>query len=343
MSFNPNNIIGVDVPLKIFVKESNNIVELPAKKVSSKLGFQGLEAKIAYDETVNQNFPQKSRQNNQTVKKIVHRKKELIETTGNQIANVSVNLIFKAIENKDFSFLKTNLHADNVNMTDAFGWTPLMSAAYSGNLEIVEFLLKLGAESNIKDKSGFTATTLALKNKFINIVKLLESNDIVKNSSKKSSNCKNIIKKKIEPVKEEGNFHCSVCNSNFENMTKTEHESSIVHIFNTRPKVPEAHYIVPKGSKGYQMLINSGWNEEHGLGPSGEGRKYPVKTTLKQDRKGLGLEEKNVPKVTHFKPGDRRAIKTRRAPSERTLKKWERKNHLQREARREKALRKALS
>ncbi|XP_051166038.1 G patch domain and ankyrin repeat-containing protein 1 homolog isoform X1 [Leptopilina boulardi] len=338
MSFNPNNIIGVDRPLKIFVKESNNIEELPAKKIISKLGFQGLEAKIAYEEAIN--FPnEKSQQNNQT-KKIVRGKRKLIENTTS--ANVSVNLIFKAIESKDISFLKTNLHTNNINITDAYGWTPLMSAAYSGNLEIVQLFLKLGAKKNIKDKSGLTAAALAIKNKFTNIVKLLEERDNkLKNISSKNPTVIN-KHKKIEKI----NFYCNVCNSNFENVTQLEHESSIVHIFNMKPKISGAHYIVPKGNKGYQMLINSGWDEEHGLGPSGEGRKYPVKTILKQDRKGLGLEEKknNIPKVTHFKPGDRRAIKTkRRAPNERTLKKWERDNHLQREARRDKALRKALS
>lgn len=342
MSFNPNNVTAMNHPLKIFVKESNNIEKAPVKKVISKLGFQGLEAKNAYEEAISSSN-EKSQSDNKTKKTVPRKKKFFPKKNSNEDnfnhceikTNVSVNSIFKAIESNDLTFLKRNLHPDNINTVDEFGWTPLMSAAYSGNAEIVAFFLRLKAKRNIKDKSGLTAMNLALKNKFPNIVKLLSNDEKQKiiNNSPVSA----IITEKI-------NFFCNVCNSNFENITKTQHETSIVHIFNTKPKVPAAHYIVPKGNKGYQMLINSGWDEEHGLGPSGEGRKYPVKTTLKQDRKGFGLEEKTTPKITHFKPNDRLAIKTTiRAPSERKLKKWQRDRHLQREAQREKNLRKALS
>jgi len=48
-----------------------------------------------------------------------------------------------------------------------------------------------------------------------------------------------------------------------------------------------------------------------GLGPEGEGRKYPIKTVLKRDRHGLGSSsgQSTKPRVTHFGPRDETAVK----------------------------------
>ncbi|XP_033211489.1 G patch domain and ankyrin repeat-containing protein 1 homolog [Belonocnema kinseyi] len=345
MSFIPSSILAVDRPLKIFVKE-NNVCEKPLeKKVKSEdLGFKGLEAKIAYEETISQESSRDT-QNNEAKNKVTsqrRRKKPTRKghkvTQKNSVENVSINSIFKAIEQKDMAFLVSNMHSGNVNISDGFGWTPLMSAAYAGNLEIVEHLLKLGANKKIRDKSGLTASQLASKNKFIEIEEILKrrENNSAEASKDSSGNVTTLVDKRIPETN--NNFYCSVCNSAFKDTTVKEHESSIVHVFNTKPKLLNAHYLVPKGSKGYQMLINSGWDEEHGLGPSGEGRKYPIKTTLKQDRRGLGLDKKNIPKVTHFQPGDPKAVKASRMFNQRTLKRKDRERDLRMEARKEKAL-----
>ena len=371
MSLKTNNLMGIEIPLKTFIKEGNCCEETSAKNIkSNEVGFKDLEARIAYEEAICQNFTnQDVDKSKQLSRKIICRKRgiktEMKSIKHISINNVTTNSIFKAIEQNDKAFLETNLHSGNVNMSDVFGWTPLMSAAYTGNLEIVEFLSKLGANRNVKDKAGLTAVQLASKNKFADIVDFLERKDMNNGrdqSSDRSQNLGKSIKKntskystsiddkrvsesssKKKDSVEKTDFYCTICDSEFKNTTLKQHESSIVHIFSMKPKVPEAHYMVPKGSKGYQMLINSGWNEEHGLGPSGEGRKYPVKTTLKQDRKGLGLEKKSIPKVTHFQPGDSNAVKSIRTPKQKTVKKRERQDHLRREARRERAFRKALS
>lgn len=319
MSFIPSSILAVDRPLKIFVKESNVCEEPLEKKVKSEeLGFKGLEAKIAYEETISQESSRDTQNNEAKSKVIIKRRrkkatrKEHKVTQKNVVENVSINSIFKAIEQKDMAFLVSNLHSGNVNISDGFGWTPLMSAAYAGNVDVVEFLLKLGANKKIRDKSGLTASQLASKNKFIEVEDILKKreNNSTEASKDSSGNLTTLVDKRIPETN--NNFYCSVCNSEFKDTTVKEHESSIVHVFNTKPKLLNAHYLVPKGNKGYQMLINSGWDEEHGLGPSGEGRKYPIKTTLKQDRKGLGLDKKNITKVTHFQPGDPKAVKTSR-------------------------------
>ena len=369
MSFIPSSILAVDHPLKIFVKESNVWEEPPPKKVkSNKLGFKGLEAKIAYEETISQESGRVTIQNPEAISKISNQTNQRSRnkprnghkvTQKNAIKNVSINLIFKAIEQKDMAFLKSNLNSGNVNMSDGFGWTPLMCAAYAGNLDIVEFLLKLGAKREIRDKSGLTASKLASKNKFSEIQEILKRRENKKSQNSAASSIKDSSGHLVTPVdkiisetsrekisNERNKFFCSVCDMEFKDTTVKEHESSIVHVFNMKPKVSNAHYMIPKGSKGYQMLINSGWDEERGLGPSGEGRKYPVKTVLKQDRKGLGLDKKNIPKVTHFQPGDLKAVKTSkptRVFNQRSLKRKDRERQLRKEAKKEKAIRKALS
>lgn len=56
------------------------------------------------------------------------------------------------------------------------------------------------------------------------------------------------------------------------------------------------------------MLRLNGWNGISGLGPSGKGKKYPIKTMLKNNRFGLGLHHsKKSMRVTHFAPGDKNA------------------------------------
>ena len=56
------------------------------------------------------------------------------------------------------------------------------------------------------------------------------------------------------------------------------------------------------------MMLSGGWDKKSGLGPSGSGKLYPVKTILKRDRTGLGLERESgikvTPKVTHFDARD---------------------------------------
>lgn len=67
---------------------------------------------------------------------------------------------------------------EDVNISlNNFNWTPLHTAAYKGNVELVEFFLKKGANDKIVNKSGFTAKNLAEINKLWNIVELIENHD----------------------------------------------------------------------------------------------------------------------------------------------------------------------
>lgn len=102
-------------------------------------------------------------------------------------------------------------------------------------------------------------------------------------------------------------------------------------------------YGISKQNKGYQMLLNYGWDEQGGLGPIGKGIKYPIKTCLKYDRKGVGQTNEKDYKVTHFKAGDTAAVNDFKIPKQKCLKKKDREKLLDREIRKEKALRIALA
>ncbi|XP_015433075.1 PREDICTED: G patch domain and ankyrin repeat-containing protein 1 homolog [Dufourea novaeangliae] len=150
-----------------------------------------------------------------------------------------------------------------------------MSAAYCGHLDIIEFLLSLGANKETREKSGLTAAQLALKKNYLNIVALLK---------KKTANIGDNIQ--VQSNQDTG-FYCEICKISFHQTTWKKHETSTLHIFNTKPKLPNAMYGISRQNKGYQILLNSGWDDQAGLGPSGKGIKYPIKTCLKTDRKGL--------------------------------------------------------
>ena len=91
----------------------------------------------------------------------------------------------------------------------------------------------------------------------------------------------------------------------------TSHHSSIAHQFCSSKKegfTPHSSFYISTNNKGYRMLKDHGWDEKSGLGPSSSGRKYPVKTVLKQDRSGIGCPTSSA-RVTHYNANDEEAVK----------------------------------
>ena len=71
-------------------------------------------------------------------------------------------------------------------------------------------------------------------------------------------------------------------------------------------------YKLSNSNVGYRMMLSAGWNDAAGLGPTGEGRRQPVKTLLKNDRAGVGMRRgSTTKKVTHFSAFDAAAVKKR--------------------------------
>lgn len=181
-----------------------------------------------------------------------------------------------------------------VNDRDEYGWTPLMISTQAGHVSVVSLLVEHGANIYIKDKAGNSALTLAKKQNNHSIVDILLA---VKSSQRKRDKNKPDIVKNIRPVSE-SNHYCDICKNNYKN--RVEHVSSTVHNFNVSKMCKhKLVYGIPMSNKGYQLMIKKGWNEESGLGPHGSGQKFPVKTVLKRDRKGIGIVTNLKAKVTH--------------------------------------------
>lgn len=364
MSLHPNwvALATVEIPRwKNFVKSSEN--ETPSKSgntYSTRLNFKGIEAKKTYDDIVGQNLKTDLSSEEKIVKTTTATVEPLNKFQSNNLGlkKVSINSILKAVEQNDLCFLIKYLNSDNVDLSDDFGWTPLMSAAYNGNIKVVEYLLKLGVNKRAKEKSGLTAAQLALKRNHLSIVALLKrKNSIGNNDSKVTDNGINLLRNKSDDelfsngdatqinLNKDTNveFYCKICKSSFKKCSVKQHESSTLHIFNTKPKLRSVAYGIAKQNKGYQMLLNTGWEEENGLGPFGDGAKYPVKTILKRDRKGFGLTDDKEARVTHFKAGDISAVNTNRIVRQKTLKKKDREKLLTREAMKDRMIRIALS
>lgn len=370
---------NIDITWKTFVRETcDTISTISTEKKDHCLCFKGDEAKKAYEEIISEPSNMTLQSENKHKLKTLNNRNSIPKPFSsnekikkNQFAKekVTINAILKAVEQKDLKFLSTYVTWENVNLTDDFGWTPLMSAAYCGHLDIIEFLLNLGANRKAKEKSGLTAAQLALKKNYLNIVALLKkksesvSNKTLQerdtNDSEKNADTLKIKSESVGLLKnyndnicrdndniEEGfneGFYCKICKTNFYQTTWKKHETSTLHIFNSKPKLKNTMYGISKQNKGYKILLNCGWDEEGGLGPTGKGIKYPVKTYLKFDRKGLGQCNKKEYRVTHFKSKDPAAVSDFKTFKQKCLKKKDREKLLDREVRREKALRIALS
>ncbi|XP_077494225.1 G patch domain and ankyrin repeat-containing protein 1 homolog isoform X1 [Amblyomma americanum] len=236
---------------------------------------------------------------------------------------VKVSEYFTAAQRNDLSELKRCLLAGvDVDATDVFGWTALMCASCDGAERSVRYLLNKGANKHLKNTQGRTAVELAARQGHVNVVELLCKPEKLDRAEKASD----VSKTSREAPGSDSEEFCSVCGRPFSSAEMKAHETSIVHQFNLRlGRSPSStHYEIPENNAGFQMLLGMGWNRDRGFGPREQGRKFPVKTVLKRDRSGLGVEP-SAPRVTHFGPHDRAAIenlrrKGSREDAERSLK-----------------------
>lgn len=63
--------------------------------------------------------------------------------------------------------------ASLMSEVDPFGQTPLHIAAYEGYMDIVEYLIQLGASLSVQDKNGWTPLHCASSNRHLTIVEKL--------------------------------------------------------------------------------------------------------------------------------------------------------------------------
>lgn len=288
-------------PLKQFIKSSGDSKESEKDEkkciqnkfeLSKATCFSGSEVKQFYRSTVGK----EAFKSNKTISKpkIANRATRQNKTAKNKTFNI--NELMKAVENNDLKVVTSilELNKEHINSTDQYGWSPLMSACCAGNKQMVELLLQWEPDLSLKDKSGNSCKTLAKANKRTEIVKMLEFY-VDKLNIPISGKCSKSLKEPSEPTY----FYCDMCKQKIENTPFKKHAASLLHNFNSQSKhrVPTM-YGIPESNKGFQMLMRSGWNKEKGLGPSGEGHKFPPKSVLKQDRTGLGAKQYKA-RVTH--------------------------------------------
>ncbi|CAL1542801.1 unnamed protein product [Lymnaea stagnalis] len=185
----------------------------------------------------------------------------------------------------------------DINYRDFYGWTVLMCAATEGHSELVRVLLECGADRALTNSNGQTAAELA---NYEGHSDLAHEINCFKQCNPITKNC---VEQKDLPAK----FFCSICNAEFSDQEKQSHQTSTIHLFNCKHKPKSPAYLIPENNKGFQMLLKTGWNVTQGLGPNGEGPRYPVKTILKRDRIGLGGES-GTKRITHFNPRDQTAV-----------------------------------
>ncbi|XP_013401903.1 G patch domain and ankyrin repeat-containing protein 1 [Lingula anatina] len=181
---------------------------------------------------------------------------------------------------------------------DGYGWTALMCAAHAGQIQVVQYLMTdAGANVYICDKQGQMAIDLAIRGKQTEICKILRDGN---NQSDDNDDDSQTLQE---------TFYCNICKLDFQETTRANHETSTLHLFNSKRKPPGTLYFIPESNKGYQMMVKHGWDKEMGLGTQGQGQKFPVKTVLKRDRLCLGAKTEAKSKVTHFNACDTSAVK----------------------------------
>ena len=216
---------------------------------------------------------------------------------------LSVAKLFLLVQSGDVTSLEQALmEGSDVNTTDNYNWSLLMSAAYAGHLPVVQLLLRHGAKwRDIRDHRGFDAADLASMAGHNDIVEILSPSP----ASDSNNNVRSLRKRRHSAL--ETSFYCEICAMEVKG-NKTEHNLSTVHQFNSQLHSADIPYSIPQSNKGFQLMIKRGWNPENGLGPSEQGTLQPIKTVLKRDRQGLGSGGKQKPRVTHFASFDKSAI-----------------------------------
>jgi hypothetical protein len=99
-------------------------------------------------------------------------------------------------------------------------------------------------------------------------------------------------------------FYCEICDIHAESLLiHCSTSSHMVKFAQQNSQTPVPAYGIPQTNKGYQILRDKmNWRQEKGLGRDEQGRLFPVPTTVKLTRTGLGGEsdaEKKV-RITHL-------------------------------------------
>ena len=73
--------------------------------------------------------------------------------------------IYKACEKGDLTYIKSNKF--DINGLSEKGWTPLIIAAWNGQLEVCAFLISAGADCNFRTAKNGTSVLMYAKNSYL--------------------------------------------------------------------------------------------------------------------------------------------------------------------------------
>lgn len=107
--------------------------------------------------------------------------------------------------------------------------------------------------------------------------------------------------KKDKPVEKNSSdmVKCESCNLHIPVESMGRHIRGTAHMVSADMlKAPDLLFLNEK-NVGFKMLRSQGWEYEQGLGATGQGRRHPIATALKQDRLGIGHPESSRKRVTH--------------------------------------------
>ncbi|ALC41977.1 CG8152 [Drosophila busckii] len=286
------------VPLKRFVRAGETVEASTDKAEKHKIeGVSSEEVQQFYKEVL-ETPPIAS----QPVRKSTRRPKE---KPAPQLPYESNNFFRLATGNNVEGLSRLAITEEQqLNACDKYGWSGLMMAACEGAADAVEWLLRAGANTELADKSGNTALTLARKKGHTAIVEMLEMIQ--------ASQLPLPIEEATTTNTATKPFYCEVCQRDYKESTWHAHQTSTVHQFNMKslPAHKLQKFNISLKNRGLQLMVKQGWDREHGLGPTHSGRLYPIKTVLRKQRTGLGIEQSPA-RVTHFEAFDTNATKHR--------------------------------
>lgn len=102
---------------------------------------------------------------------------------------------------------------------------------------------------------------------------------------------------------EQNSSQCQLCNIKVLHKNYKEHLLSTVHQFYKQLKsmdkskeklIKPVDYGISEQNKGFQLLLKSGWTKQTGLGKFQSGIRAPIKTKIKNDRKGIGKKKQDM-------------------------------------------------
>ncbi|XP_017475832.1 PREDICTED: G patch domain and ankyrin repeat-containing protein 1 homolog [Rhagoletis zephyria] len=327
----------VNFPLKRFVRGlelQSNEANQDQHQSSLPCEMDGVEVQKFYEELTDK-FT-----SNQSVITTLPVDCQSISKKGQSLKFNRVKFFRYATSNNIEELARFDYQPNDVNACDTFGWTALMMAACEGAKNAVRMLLQLGADKNIKEKCGRTALDIAKQKGHEDIAVLLKRGlefEISRVDEKRSPS--------DHPTQA---FYCSICAQTFSDTTRLQHQTSTLHQFNTKStksKHKLDKFNISSKNRGLQMMVKQGWDKESGLGPTKDGRLYPIKTVIRKKRTGLGTDQEPA-RITHFGANDLEAVKHNNSSVLPTKKKRSRndiRSEKLREWKRERRLRKELS